>query len=215
MSNPLWLRGLQHTRFPCHSLSPRVCSNSRPLSRWCHPTISSSATPFSSFQYKIFHRGGEAWVAWRRTRKISPKGRGGQGNCRKKEEHERRWQMANTSVQSGDINFLWLSLRWEWGFVKEGNTKECSDCSTIALISHTSKVMLKILQARLQQYMNCELPDIQAGLGKGRQTRDQIANIRWIMEKAREFQKNIYFCFIDYAKDFVWITINCWKFFKR
>ena len=75
--------------------------------------------------------------------------------------------------------------------------------------------MLKILQARLQQYMNCELPDIQAGLGKGRQTRDQIANIRWIMEKAREFQKNIYFCFIDYAKDFVWITINCWKFFKR
>ena len=86
--------------------------------------------------------------------------------------------MANTSVQSGDINFLWLSLRWEWGFVKEGNTKECSDYSTIAFISHTSKVMLKILQARLQQYMNCELPDIQAGLGKGRQTRDQIANIR-------------------------------------
>ena len=72
--------------------------------------------------------------------------------------------------------------------------------------------MLKILQARLQQYANHELPDVQAGFRKGTGTRDQIANIRWIMEKAREFQKNIYFCFIDYAKDFVWITINCGKF---
>ena len=78
--------------------------------------------------------------------------------------------------------------------------------------SHASKVMLKILQARLQQYINRELPDVQAGFRKGRGTRDQIANIRWIMEKAREFQKNIYFCFIDYAKAFVWITINCGKF---
>ena len=76
--------------------------------------------------------------------------------------------------------------------------------------------MLKILQARLQQYVNHELPDVQAGFRKGRGTRDQIANIRWIMEKAREFQKNIYFCFIDYAKPLtVWITINCRKFFKR
>ena len=73
---------------------------------------------------------------------------------------------------------------------------------TIALISDTSRVMLKILQARLQQYVNRELPDVQAGFRKGRETRDQIANIRWIMEKAREFQKNIYFCFIDYAKAF-------------
>ena len=76
---------------------------------------------------------------------------------------------------------------------KKGNAKECSNYRTIALISHTSKVMLKILQARLQQYVNCELLDIQAGFRKGRGTRDQIANIRWIMEKAREFQKNIYF----------------------
>ena len=84
------------------------------------------------------------------------------------------------------------------------------------LISHTSKVMLKILQARLQQYVNRELPDVQAHFRKGGGTRDQIANIRWIMEKAREFQKNIYFCFIDYAKDLtVWITINCGKFWKR
>ena len=83
-------------------------------------------------------------------------------------------------------------------------------------ISHASKVMLKILQARLQQCMNHELPDVQASFRKGRGTRDQIANIRWIMEKAREFQKNIYFCFIDYAKLLtVWITIKCGTFFKR
>ena len=87
---------------------------------------------------------------------------------------------------------------------------------TIGLISHASKVMLKILQARLQQYMNHELPDIQAGFRKGRGTRDKIANICWIIEKAREFQKNIYFCIIDYANPLtVWITTNCGKFFKR
>ena len=82
---------------------------------------------------------------------------------------------------------------------KKGNAKECSNYHTIALISHASKVMLKILQAWLQQYMNHELPDIQAQFRKGRGTGDQIANIRWIMEKARQFQKNIYVCFIDYA----------------
>ena len=76
-------------------------------------------------------------------------------------------------------------------------------------LSHTLKVMLKILQARLQQYVNRELPDVQAGFRKGRGTRDQMANICWIMERAREFQKNIYFCFIDYAKAFVWTKINC------
>ena len=75
--------------------------------------------------------------------------------------------------------------------------------------------MLKILQARLQQYVNRELPDVETGFRKGRGTRDQIANIRWIMEKAREFQKNIYFCLIEYAKAFVWIKINCGKFWKR
>ena len=86
---------------------------------------------------------------------------------------------------------------------KKGNTRECSNYCTIAFISHTSKVMLKILQARLQQYTNREVPDVQAGFRKGRGTRDQIANICWIVEKTREFQKNIYFCFIDYAKAFV------------
>ena len=76
------------------------------------------------------------------------------------------------------------------------------------VISHSSKVMLKILQAKLQQYVNCELPDVQAGVRKGRGTRDQNANIRWIIEKAREFQKNIYFCFIDYAKAFDYVDHN-------
>ena len=105
---------------------------------------------------------------------------------------------------------IWKTRQWslDWKrsvfilFPKKGNAKECSNYHTIALISHASKVMLKILQARLQQYMNCELPGVQAGFRKGRGTRDQISNIRWIMEKAREFQKNIYFCFIDYAKAF-------------
>ena len=91
---------------------------------------------------------------------------------------------------------------------KKGNSKECSNYSTSTLISHASQVMLKILHARLQQYMNHELPDIQAGFRKGRGTRDQIANIRWIIEKARELQKSIYFCFIDYSKAFDCVDHN-------
>ena len=99
---------------------------------------------------------------------------------------------------------------------KKDNAKECSNYHTIALISHASKVMLKILQVRLQQYMNCEIPDVQARFKKGRGTRDQIANIRWIMEKARAFQKNIYFCFIDYAKAFACVDHNkLWKILKE
>ncbi len=119
---------------------------------------------------------------------------------------------------------IWKTQQWpqDWKrsvFIpipKKGNAKECSNYRTIALISHTSKVMLKILQARLQQYVNHELPDVQAGFRKGRGTRDQIANIRWIMEKAREFQKNIYFCFIDYAKAFDCVDHNkLWKILKE
>ena len=91
---------------------------------------------------------------------------------------------------------------------KKGKAKECSNYCTVVLISHASKVMLKILQARLQQYVNRELPDVQAGFRKARGTRDQIANIRWIIEKAREFQKNIYFCVIDYAKAFDYVDQN-------
>ena len=99
---------------------------------------------------------------------------------------------------------------------KKGNAKECSNYCTIALISHDSKVILKILQARLQQYVNHELPVVQAGFRKGRGTRDQIANIRWIMEKTREFQKNIYFCFIDYAKAFDCVDHKkLWKILKE
>ena len=105
---------------------------------------------------------------------------------------------------------IWKTQQWpqDWKrsvFIpipKKGNAKECSNYRTIALISHAGKVMLKILQARLQQYVNCELPDVEAGFRKGRGTRDQIGNIRWIIEKAREFQKNIYFCFIDNTKAF-------------
>ena len=101
-------------------------------------------------------------------------------------------------------------------FYLKGNAKVCLNYCTIALISHTSKVMLKILQARLQQYVNHELPDVQAGFRKGRGTRDQIANIQWIMEKAREFQKNIYFCFIDYAKAFDCVDHNkLWEILKE
>ena len=85
---------------------------------------------------------------------------------------------------------------------KKGNAKECLNYPTIALISHVSKVILKILQARLQQHVNWELPDVQTGFSKGKGTRDQIANIHWLVEKAREFQKNIYLCFIDYTKAF-------------
>ena len=91
---------------------------------------------------------------------------------------------------------------------KKGNDKECSNYHTVALISHASKVMLKILQARLQQYVNRELPVVQVGFRKGRGITDQIANICWIMEKAREFQKNIYLCFIDYAKAFDCVDHN-------
>jgi len=99
---------------------------------------------------------------------------------------------------------------------KKGNAKECSNYRTIALTSHASKVMLKIRQARLQQYVNRELPNVQAGFRKGRGTRNQIASIHWIIKKARDFWKNICFYFIDYVKPLtVWITINCGKFFKR
>ena len=119
---------------------------------------------------------------------------------------------------------IWKTQQWtqDWkGSVfipipKKGNAKEFSNYHTIALISHTSKVMLKILQARLQQYVNRELPDVWASFRKGRKTRDQIANISWIIEKAREFQKNIYFCFIDYAKAFDCVEHNkLWKILKE
>ena len=119
---------------------------------------------------------------------------------------------------------IWKTQQWpqDWkrsvfiSIPKKGNAKECSNYCTIALISHASKVMLKIPQAMPQQYTNHELPDVQAGFRKGRGTKDQIANICWIIEKAREFQKNIYFCFIDYAKAFDCVDHNkLWKILKE
>ena len=118
----------------------------------------------------------------------------------------------------------WKTQQWpqDWKrsvfipIAKKTNAKECSNYLTTALISHDSKAMLKILQARLQQYVNQELPDVQAGFRKGRGTRDQIANIHWIIEKARGFQKNIYFCFIDYTKAFDCVDQNkLWKILKE
>ena len=104
--------------------------------------------------------------------------------------------LENSAVATGLENICFIPIP------KKGNAKDCSNYRTVALISQAGKVTLKILQARLQQYVDCELPDVQAGFIKGRGTRDQIANICWIIKKAREFQKNIYFCFIDYAKAF-------------
>ena len=119
---------------------------------------------------------------------------------------------------------IWKTQQWpqDWNtsvFIpipQKGNAKECSNYHTIVLISHASKVMLRISQARLQEYMNQELLDVQAGFRIGRRTRDQIANIHWITERAREFQKNIYFCFVDHAKAFDCVDHNkLWKFLKK
>ena len=119
---------------------------------------------------------------------------------------------------------IWKTQQWPQHWTrsvffpisKKGNAKECSDYRTTALISHANKVMLKILWGRLQQYVNSELPDVQAGFRKGRGTRDQIANIHWIIEKVRELQKNIYLCLIDYAKAFDCVDHNkLWKILKE
>ena len=110
--------------------------------------------------------------------------------------------LENSAVATGLEKSVFIPI------LKKGNAKECSNYRTLPLISHARELMLKFLQARLQQYVNCERPDVQAGFRKGRGTRDQIANIHWIMEKAREFQKNLYFCFIGYAKAFGWVDHN-------
>ena len=118
--------------------------------------------------------------------------------------------LENSAVARGLLSSIFIPIP------KKGNPRECSNYHTIVLISHTSKVMLKILQARLQHYVNCELPDVQAGFRKGRGTRDQIANICCIIKKAREFLKNIYFCFIDYTKPFDCVAHNkLWKIVKE
>ena len=118
---------------------------------------------------------------------------------------------------------IWKTHQWpqDWKrpvffpIPKKGNLKECSNYCKIAAISHANKVIHKILQARIQQYVNRELPDVQAGFRKGRGTRDQISNIHWIIKKAREFQKNIYFCFIDYTKAYYVDHNKLWKILKE
>ena len=118
---------------------------------------------------------------------------------------------------------IWKTQQWPWDWKrsvfipvpKKGNAKECSNYHAVVLISHASKVMLKIHQARLQQHVYRELPDILAGFTKGGGTRDQISNVHWIIEKARESQNNIYPSFINYARGFVWIAKSCGKFLKR
>ena len=118
--------------------------------------------------------------------------------------------MKNSAVATGQEKVSFHSIP------EKGNAKECTNYCTITLILQASKIMLKILQARLQQNVNREIPDVQTGFTKGRGMRDQIANIHWIIEKAREFQKNIYFCFIDYAKAFDCVVHNkLWKILKR
>ena len=134
------------------------------------------------------------------------------------------FQLSYLKVLHSICQQIWKTQQWpqDWKrsvFIpipKKGNAKEFSNYCTIVLISHASKVMLKIVQTRLQQYMNCELSGIQAGFPKSRGTRDQIANIRWISEKARELQKNIYFCFIDYAKALDCVDHNkLWKILQE
>ena len=132
----------------------------------------------------------------------------------------------NNEGKFGKCQQIWKTQQWPWDWkrsvfipiLKKGNAKECSHYRTIALISHASKVMLKILQARLQQYVNCELPDVQAGFRKGRGTRDRIASIQrsLIHRKSESSRKNIYFCFIDYAKAFGCVDHNkLWKILRE
>ena len=154
MSNSLQDHGLQHTRLPCPSPTPKACLNSCPLSQWICPTVSSSVIPFSScLQY---------------------------------------------FPASGSFPMSGLLIRWPKSWCL--NHK-------IVLISHDCKSMLKILQTRLQQYVNWEIPDVKVGFKKRRGTRNLIANIHWIIEKAREFQKNIYFSLINYHQS-LWLCVN-------
>ena len=200
-----------------------------------------SSLPPLAFQFPIMKGHfllGVSWCDYSHSHRARNPGMWSQVGLQKKKKHHykqsswRWWNPAElfqilkddaVKVLHSICQQIWKTQQWlqDWkrsvfiAIPKKGNAKESSNYRTIALTSRVSKVMLKILQAKVQRYMNRELPDVQAGFRKGRGTRDQIANICWIIEKAREFQKNIYFCFIDYAKDFVCITTNCGKFWKR
>ena len=190
MSNSLLPHGLQHTRPSCPSPTPWACSNSCPLSRWCHPTISSSVVPFSSHLQSFPASGSFPMSQFFAS--------GGQSIG----------VSASTSVLPMNIQD-WFPLGLTGLISLKGNAKECSNNHTVALISHASKVMLKILQVKLQQYMNREFSDAQAGFRKDRGTWYQIANIRWIIEKASTSAS------MTKPKPLtLWITTNCGKFFK-
>ena len=209
VSDSLWPHEPQHARPPCPSQTPGLYSNSCQLSRWCHPAILSSVVPFSSCPYSLPASGSfpvSQLFSW-----------GGQRiACMENSMERGAWWLYDFHCFQQQIHLLILTFLVEYlGFStykanqqiwktqqlpqdwkmsifipipKKGNAKECSNFYRVALIEHASKVMLKILQARLQQYVNQDLPDEQARFSKGR-TRDQIANICWIIEKAREFQK--------------------------
>ena len=204
MSNSLRPHGLQHARPQCPSPTPGVYLNSCPLSQWCHPTISSSVVLFSSrlqpfpasgsFQMSQFFASGGQNIA-----------------------------VSAVRVLHSICQQIWKTQQWpqDWkrsvfiSIPKKGNPKECSNYRTIAFISHASKVMLKILQPRLQQYMNHEVTDVQAVFRKGRGTRDQIANIHWIIEKKQESsRKTSISALLTMPKPLtMWITTNCGKLF--
>ena len=183
VSDSLWPHGLQHARFPCLSPTPRAYSNSCPLSQWCHPTTSSSVVPFSSHLQSFPASGSfpmsQFFLSGGQSIGIS----------------------ALASVLPKNIQD-WFPLLI---FLPAILIPSCASSSLVFLMMYSAYIHL---QARLQQYVNRELPDVQAGFRKGRGTRDQIANICWIIEKARKFQKNIHFCFIDYAKAFDCVDHN-------
>ena len=155
---------------PCPSPTPRACSNSCPSSQWCHPTVSSSVVPFSSCLQSFLESG-----PFPRSQSFASDGHS---------------VGASDSASVLPMNIQdWFPLGLTGLISLKGNAKECSNNHTVALISHASKVMLKILQVKLQQYMNREFSDAQAGFRKDRGARDQIANIHWIIKKAREFHK--------------------------
>ena len=201
MSDSLQPHELQHARPPCPSLTPRIYPNSCSSSRWCHPTISCLPLLLTSLfpSIRVFSNKSALCIRWPKYWSFS-------------------FNISPFNEHPGLISFRmdWVDLLSVQGTLKsllqhhssKASILWCSNYRTIVLISHTSKVMLKILQARLQRYMNCELPDVQAGFRKSRGTRDQMANIHWIIEKAWEFQKDIHFCFIDYAKAFDCVDHN-------
>ena len=194
-------------------------ATSGPLIDWCHPTQTRGPKAVTHWPHTYSVGGvregkgasngkGKTFFVETRSGKVLP---GGSGDvCTEEVALALYWKVEKDRSNQKGKRSVFIPIP------KKGNAKERSDYHTMALISHTREVTLKIPQVKLQQYMNWELPDVQAGFRKGTGTKDQIANTCWIIEKAREFQKNIYFCFIDYAKAFDCMDHNkLWKIFKE